>query len=478
MHNYEILNLNDLRKALKEIKLFYNNQSNIHEDNLINITLNIQNIEPIGPFNFHTLGDNITEEYYNGMLYTIKLILATIYKLVNENLTITLSCHLINKLPSKKNQKIKAKTTKFINIIKELQQELHIQPKKFFLQIKNPYDSDSFQETISLLQNKNLQGLKISGGLILQEAFICRILTTIKEQYLEELIKTNILKKLHSIEINFINLNNYENLFNCYSEDNKVEIILEREKFQLLNIFNMIKILINKYSNLTKFDVCFAQYNLNNPIKFQKTFNLLPKEYTCLQPIYNDLVQNSVLMNIKNKLENYLSKINNLDNSIENLNQICKQENIINDELLICKLQQNTSKMLIIQKDITEKFIKYTNILNQEDDSSVFYYFARFYLNKKEFKKAYEYLELVNQKSISFNAANNLNLFLYLNNYATHLENLSSQITESAENQMFLFSQLKHYTPEPTSSTPSKDTSSSSNNVVKKQFTYQPLLPL
>ena len=104
--------------------------------------------------------------------------------------------------------------------------------------------------------------------------------------------------------------------------------------------------------------------------------------------------------------------------------------------------------------------------------------FNRFYLNKKEFKKSYEYLELVNQKSISFNAANNLNLFLYLNNYATHLENLSSQITESAENQMFLFSQLKHYTPEPTSSTPSKDTSSSSNNVVKKQFTYQPLLPL
>ncbi|MGI9214617.1 MAG: hypothetical protein ACR2HS_02880, partial [Gammaproteobacteria bacterium] len=70
MHNYEILNLNDLRKALKEIKLFYNNQSNIHEDNLINITLNIQNIETIRPLYFDTLDDNITEEYYNGMLYT------------------------------------------------------------------------------------------------------------------------------------------------------------------------------------------------------------------------------------------------------------------------------------------------------------------------------------------------------------------------------------------------------------------------
>lgn len=452
MKNYEIFNLNDLRQAYAELKLFYNNQANIQEANVINITLNMENIEAIQPLHLDAVQANITEEYHYGMLYTMKLILASIYKLVNDNLTITLSCHLFYNFSFKKNKQIKEKIIKFINIIKELQQESNIHPHKFFWKIKNPYDLEAFKETVFLLNNKTFQEFKV-GGLILEEVFICTIIPIIGKKYLEQLINLDMLNKIRYIEINFINLNNYENLFNYYSEYNEIETILEKEKFQLLKLFTMLKKLIDKHSNLIKFNMNFFQYNSNNLVEFQKTFNLLPIEYHCLQSVYNDLIQNSVARNIKNKLEKYLFKINNLENSIENLNQICTQENVMYNKTLSDKLQQNICEMLTKRENVTEKFFEYTTVLNQANDPSVFYYLAKFYQHKKEFKKAYEYLELVDQKSTSFNVTNNLKFFLYLKNYATHLEDYSSQITDSAENKMLVCSKLKHHPPQSASPT-------------------------
>lgn len=276
MNNFNVFDLNDLKKALTQIQLLYNNKFQHHSqvnsdkhfnlnsysscakpNDLVNITLYIQHINSIEPFYLSML-----EEDYNGMLYTVKMILMAICKLLNENLTITLTYKSIHNLNSIEYRLIVEKTSRFISIIKELQQELYINSEQLFLQINNNYNIDCLNTINLLLQNKNLDNLEIKGGLILGETLISNALNTIKEQHLQQLIKNPILQKLSSIKINFTNSNNYEKIFNAQINHNKFEIILEKERSQLLHLFYMIKNLINQNSNIVNFEIYFGEYNL------------------------------------------------------------------------------------------------------------------------------------------------------------------------------------------------------------------------
>lgn len=469
MNNFDIFNLNDLKKALKKIKLLFAD-NNFNENTLIKINLHIQYINPIGPFYFYTLDENIksniNEEDYNGMLYTIKIILIEFYKLIKERLTINLICNPIitttntnfQQISLETNEIILAKIIRFILMIKELQQELQIKYDKLFLQINEPYNISSLKKIVSLFANENFTGLEITGGLILQTAIIPQLVTIIKEGYFDKLLATKTFRKLNYISINFMKYNNYKNFDKYHLLKHKAAIILTKEKNQLLSLFNMIKNLINKYPNIIKFDIYFGKYHLiSNHNDLLKTLNILPNEYYNLQQIYNRLIQDSILTNIKNKLEKYLCKIYGLTYSINNLRQIMTQEKVVNDGFLKIKLQKDLHKIEAITKEIIGKFINYQKILQQTNEPEIFDYLNKFDQLNRKLNITPEYLELKHKIhelfDVSVNSLENLNKrhntvsvnsLKNLNKCHNNLEdNLPGIIIEySEDNKILLFSAI------------------------------------
>lgn len=461
MNNFNVFDLNDLKKALTQIQLLYNNKFQHHSqvnsdkhfnlnsysscakpNDLVNITLYIQHINSIEPFYLSML-----EEDYNGMLYTVKMILMAICKLLNENLTITLTYKSIHNLNSIEYRLIVEKTSRFISIIKELQQELYINSEQLFLQINNNYNIDCLNTINLLLQNKNLDNLEIKGGLILGETLISNALNTIKEQHLQQLIKNPILQKLSSIKINFTNSNNYEKIFNAQINHNKFEIILEKERSQLLHLFYMIKNLINQNSNIVNFEIYFGEYNLaGDNINLLKILNVLPKEYKILRQIYTNSVQNSILINIQNKLQKCLLKLHNMEINIANLKQISIQPNVVHNQFLTTKLEKDINELEKKQKVIILRFNDYITLLKQKQDPGLFYYLEKFYQYKKaEFKIPSEH-SIITSKIYELPKCDVSNLS-FPHKYRDYLKNYSSpqMIIESTENQILLFSQLNDY---------------------------------